>query len=202
MTRRCGMTRIVQSEVEPFYFHYPAGATIVTSHARGRDNAMAVAWHTAVSHHPGYYLVSLSPKRFTHELIVESGEFVVNFIPSEKGKLVALVAGCSGRDVDKFSAFQIAADPGSRVKAPVLTDAFAAYECRLVERHTYGDHDLFVGEVLAVQWEDSAFQSGGRLDLERVSPIVYMGEDHYATASQTFHLDRQALTQAALEALH
>ncbi len=101
------MSKIVQSQADTFYYHYPAAATIVTSHARGRDNAMAVAWHTAVSHHPGIYLVSLSAKRFTHELIVESGEFVVNFMPREKGELVALVAACSGRDVDKFRAFEI-----------------------------------------------------------------------------------------------
>ncbi len=194
------MSKIVAAEVDPFYFHYPAGATIVTSHARGRDNAMAVAWHSAVSRKPPFYLVSISPKRFTHGLVVESGEFVVNFMPREKGKLVALVGGCSGSEVDKFRTFQIAARPGSRVKAPVLADAYAAYECRVVGRHTYGDHDLFVGEVLAVQWEASAFKSDGKLDLERVHAIVYMGEDNYATVAGIAHLDRKALVQAALEA--
>ena len=193
------MTKTVRSEVDPFYFHYPAGATIVTSHARGRDNAMAVAWHTAVSHDPSYYAVSISPKRFSHGLIMESGEFAVNFMPYEKGDLVALVAGCSGRDVDKFPKFQISASPGTRVKAPVLTDAFAAYECRIVGRHPYGDHDLFVGEVLAAQWEASAFTSDGRLDLERVSPFVYMGEDRYATVARPVHLDREALVRASVE---
>lgn len=192
------MAKTVRPGVEPFYFHYPAGATIVTTHAGGRDNAMAVAWHSAVSHEPPYYLVSISAKRFTHELLVESGEFVVNFMPFEQGKLVALVAACSGRDVDKFSAFGIAADPGSRVKAPVLADAFAAYECRVADRNTYGDHDLFVAQILATQWEESAFASDGKLDLERVSPIVYMGEDSYATAARPVHLDRDALGRAAL----
>ena len=194
------MTKVVQSKVEPFYFHYPAGATIVTSHARGKDNAMAVAWHTAVSHYPPYYVVSISPKRFTHELVVASGEFAVNFVPYEKGELVALVAGCSGRDMDKFKAFQIAAHPGSQVKAPILEDAFAAYECRVVGCHTYGDHDLFIGEIVGVQWEESAFTSDGRLDLERVHPTVYYGEDWYSTAARPVYLEREALARKALEA--
>ena len=192
------MTKKVQAGVDSFYFHYPAGATIVTSHARGRDNAMAVAWHSAISREPPYYIVSISQKRFTHGLIVESGEFVINFVPYERGDLVALVAGCSGRDVDKFRSFGIAAQPGSRTKAPVLEDAFAAYECRVIGCHTYGDHDLFVGEVLAVHWEASAFTGEGWLDLERVSPIVYMGEDRYATATRLEHLDRKALVRQAL----
>ena len=193
------MSKIVQSEIDNYYFHYPAGATIVTSHANGRDNAMAVAWHGAVSHHPPLYYVSISPRRFTHQLLVESGEFVVNFMSQEKGELVAMVAGCTGRDVDKVSAFQIAGDRGSRVGALVLTDAHAAYECRVVDRRTYGDHVLFMGEVLAVQWEPSAFSNDGRLNLERASPIVYMGEDRYATAVGDVLLEREALVRAALE---
>ena len=151
---------------------------------------MAVAWHTAVSNHPPYYVVSISQKRFTHGLIVASGEFTVNFVPYEKGKLVALVASCSGEEVDKFPTFGIDATPGSQVKAPVLADAFAAYECRVVDRQTYGDHDVFVGEIAAVQWEESAFGADGRLDLDRINPIVYMGEDWYATAVNPVHVGR------------
>lgn len=196
------MAKIVRSLKDlnvPFNFHYPAGATIVTSHAHGQDNAMAVAWHTAISRNPACYAVSISPKRFTHSLIAETGEFVVNFMPAEQGELVALVASCSGRDADKFSAFQIAAHPGSQVKAPVLEKAFAAYECRVTGRHAYGDHDLFVGEVLAVQFESSLFQDNGRLNLERIAPIVYMGGDWYASLEkETFRLDRTALMDTAL----
>jgi flavin reductase (DIM6/NTAB) family NADH-FMN oxidoreductase RutF len=193
------MDKTVKSDIAPFCFHYPAGATIVTSHTHGRDNAMAVAWHTAVSREPPLYTVSISPRRFTHGLIVESGEFVVNFMPYENGELVALVAGCSGREVDKFLSFQITASPGSRVKAPVLGDAFAAYECRVVGRHSYGDHDLFVGEIQAVHWKESAFTPDGRLDLEQVDPIVYYGADRYSTTARLVHLDAKALARESLE---
>lgn len=193
------MTKTVRSDVDPFYFHYPAGATIVTSHANGRDNAMAVAWHSAVSREPPYYLVSISSKRFTHRLLVASGEFVVNFMPINRAELVALVAGCSGEDIDKFDAFQIAAQPGAIVAAPVLADAFAAYECRVEERTTYGDHDLFVARIVAVQWEESAFSEDGMLDLERVPPIVYMGGDSYSTATGREHHDREVLAKQRLD---
>jgi flavin reductase (DIM6/NTAB) family NADH-FMN oxidoreductase RutF len=125
---------------DPFNFHYPAGATVVTSHASGRDNSVAVAWHTAISRYPAIYAVSISHKRFSHGLIAETGEFVVNFMPVEHAELVALVAGCSGRNVDKFDAFQIAALRGSQVETPVLEDVFAAYESRVTGRHAYGDH--------------------------------------------------------------
>jgi flavin reductase (DIM6/NTAB) family NADH-FMN oxidoreductase RutF len=184
------VTKTVRFEIDRFYFHYPAGATIVTSSAGGRANAMAVAWHTAISQDPPLYLVCISPNRYSHGLVLQSGEFVVNFMSGEQGVLVAAVAGCSGKDIDKFDAFSIAANPGSQVQAPVLNDAYAAYECRVVDRRSYGGHDLFVGEIVAAQWEPSAFREGSILDLEHRQPIVYLGDDYYATASQVVHLER------------
>ena len=192
------MTKIAGADVDPFYFHYPAGATIVTTHANGRNNAMAVAWHTAVSREEPYYLVSISAKRYTHELLVASGEFVVNFMPIDQSEIVALVAGCSGKDVDKFDAFGISSKPGSEVAAPVLEDAFAAYECRVEDQSTFGDHDLFVARIVAAQWEESAFKDDGMLDLERISPIVYMGGDTYSTATGGVRHDREVLAKETL----
>lgn len=186
------MSKVVQVSVDQFYFHYPAGATIVTSYANGKQNAMAVAWHTAVSREPPYYAVAISPKRYTHWLIMESGEFVVNFMPGDKAELVAAVAGCSGRDIDKFAAFGIRSSPGSQVRAPVLTDALAAYECRVTGRLPCGDHDLFTGNVLAVQYEPSAYAEGVLLELDGREPILYMGADYYARAVGRTFVERKA----------
>jgi len=192
------MDKTVQFELGQFYCHYPALATIVTSHAHGRDNAMAVAWHTAVCRKPPHYAIAIARKRFTHALIAESGEFTVNFMPYESGELLALTGGCSGAEVDKFKSFKIAAKPGVKVAAPVLDDAIAAYECRLVNRHPYGDNDLLVGAIVAAHWEESAFAVGRGLDVERRPPIVYMGEDRYGTATKVVHLEREKLVKAAL----
>ena len=138
------LTKTVLTSIDRYYFHYPSGATIVTSQNDGKTNAMAVAWHTAMSHHPPYYLVSISPNRYSHSLITESREFVINFMKASKGELVAAVAGCSGRDVDKFAEFGIDWTEGCQVQAPVLVDSIAAYECKVINVTTLGDHDLFV----------------------------------------------------------
>ncbi len=190
----------MQSHVDHFYYHYPAVATIVTSHADGRDNAMGVAWHTAISRDPPIYCVSISSKRFTHGLIKASGEFVVNFMPWEKRELVAKVAGCSGKDVDKFRAFAIAAQPGNEVAAPVLADAYAAYECRVMEGLTLGDHDLFVGKIVAVHWDESVFTNDEMADPEQTHPVLYLGGDYYAMATGSVPMDRTALAKAVVEA--
>jgi len=184
------IVRLLESLDTPFNFQYPTGATIITSRVGDRDNAMAAAWHTAISRTPAFYGISISPKRFTHDLISESGEFVVNFMPFAQGRTVALVAGCSGYNVAKIETFNIPTKQGSEVGAPVLTDAFASYECRVVGKHQYGDHDLFVGQVLVVHYDPAQFLTDGRLDLEQVQPIVYLGRDWYAsTGTNHAHLE-------------
>ncbi len=88
------LTRSAKS-LEEFCGYYPTLATIVTAKSNGRENAMAVAWHAIVSTNPPAYGVSVSPKRFTHGLITESGKFAVNFLPAEETELIAAVGGCS-----------------------------------------------------------------------------------------------------------
>ncbi|MFH1602633.1 MAG: flavin reductase family protein [Pseudomonadota bacterium] len=195
------MPKAVQLQHDQYYYHYPAVATIVTSHADGNDNAMAVAWHTAISREPPIYGVSISPKRYTHGLIVASGEFVVNFVPWEKRELVAKVAGCSGREVQKFQAFGIAVASGKAVQVPVLADAYAAYECRVMEQRVMGDHDLFVGSIVAVHWNGETLNKGNMLDPEQAHPVLYLGGDCYATAKGNVLLDRVALAKAAAGAV-
>ena len=75
------MARVSIEGVGEFYHHYPRVAAIVTVHARDKDNAMTVAWHCSLSMSPPLYGVSISPKRFTLELILEAKEFGVNFMP-------------------------------------------------------------------------------------------------------------------------
>jgi flavin reductase (DIM6/NTAB) family NADH-FMN oxidoreductase RutF len=179
--------------VGEFYHHYPKVAAIVTVHARGKDNAMAVAWHSSISLNPPLYGISISPRRFTYELILEAGEFGVNFMPMEKAELIASVGGSSGREVDKFHRFQIAKEKPLKTSVPILEDAYASYECKLVEHKTYGDHVWVVGEILASHFEEELFTREQLLDLKCVSPALYLGGELYTTAAKDTiqYLDRK-----------
>ncbi len=169
-----------------FHHHYPKLAVIVTSHAQGRDNAMAVAWFSSVSQKPPMMGISVTSKRFTFEQIMESGEFGINFISLEKAELVAATGGCSGRDVDKFERFNLEKEQSLVTNVPILKDAYAAYECKLVANHTYGDHEWLVGEVVATHYEESSVTSDGHIDLMAVNPAIFMGAElYYSTDPNT-----------------
>ena len=186
------MNKVITEGFGAFSQHYPRVAAVVTAQARGKANAMAVAWHLFISTNPPLYGISISPKRFTYELIVDSKEFGVNFLPLEMAELVAAVGGISGREMDKFQRFNIALDEPVKTTAPILTDAYAAYECKLVDDKLYGDHRLLVGEIVAVHWLEDAFTPEEVLNSDNTNPALYLGQDFYLTTAKNTirHIDR------------
>lgn len=177
-----------------FSYQYPRLVVVVTSHAGGKSGAMTAAWHSPISVRPPLYGISISPGRNTHALIVEGKEFGVNFLPYEKAKLMAAVGGSTGREVDKFEAFGIDREEPLKTSVPLLKDAYAAYECKLVDHRPYGDHDWMIGEVVATHILDEAYDAHGVLDVARFNPALYLGSDFYVTTSKESleHLDRRA----------
>jgi flavin reductase (DIM6/NTAB) family NADH-FMN oxidoreductase RutF len=175
---------IVEGIGEAYYHHYPRIAAVITSKSRGKSNAMTAAWHMPVSFKPPIFCVSISAKRVSHKMIMESGSFGVNFLPIGKVDIVAGVGGTHGNEVDKFALFKIDTDEETKLGVPVLKDAYAAYECKLTDSKLYGDHYLLVGEIVATHKLDAAFDENGRLDYNGFFPILYTGNDEYVTVEK------------------
>ena len=187
------MAKVIDEGAGAFYHHYPSVVAIITAHAKGKDNAMAAAWHMPISFNPPRYGVSISPKRFTYQLIVDSKEFGVNFLPFEAAEIAASVGGSKGEEMDKFQRFNIARDKPARTAVPILKAAYAAYECKLVDDRDYGDHRLLVGEIVAAHRLKEVFAPEETLDLNKVSPTLYLGHEVYVTTSRNTvkNLDRE-----------
>ncbi len=165
-----------------FYFHYPFPVAIVVVKGEDKVNLMSVVWHTQLSFDPPLYGVSISPKRYTFGVLRETKQFTVNFVDFEFMEIVAFVGGTSGRDIDKAATFDIPLKDGIVVDVPVLEEAYAAYECELKEERTFGDHTLFVGEIVGVHYNEDLFE--GELfvpRIEEIKPVLYAGKDIYLT---------------------
>lgn len=178
------MPRIATDEIRHFGQHYPKLTVIVTASAGGSDNAMTAAWHSSISLKPPLYGVAIAPQRYTYRLIKESGEFGINFIPFDKASLATSVGSTSGEALDKFERLGIKKEKPIKTGAPLLADAYAAYECRLVDDRTYGDHLWVVGEIVAVHVLEEAFTAAKVLDLEKMRPLLYLGANLYVSTDR------------------
>jgi flavin reductase (DIM6/NTAB) family NADH-FMN oxidoreductase RutF len=65
---------------------------------------------------------------------------------------------------------------------PILEGAYAAYELELVEVRPFGDHDLFVGRVVAVWEEEGLLDEKGR-PLPGLS-LLYYGKGLYGRPAE------------------
>ena len=160
-----------------YYYHYPTVVAIIVTKIEDRVNLMSVAWHTQLSFDPPLYGVSISPKRFTHKLLKKSKEFTLNFLEYDDYEIAAFVGRSSGFDVDKVSVFDIELSEGRLVDVPIISRAYAVYECEVVDMKDYGDHTFFVGRILGVHYREDAFEN----NLPNVNTLLYLGSDTYTT---------------------
>jgi len=124
------------------------GVYVVTTRLGDRVNGMTAAWVSQVSLKPLLLMAAIAPARYSHDLIRESGVFAVNVLTREQVDLGKRFGFQSGRRVDKFAGLDyLTATTG----APILPQAHAFIDLKLVDTFTAGDHTLFVGEVVEAQ---------------------------------------------------
>ncbi|MBN2583853.1 MAG: flavin reductase family protein [Planctomycetes bacterium] len=139
----------------------------------GKNNIITIAWTGVLCSQPPLISVAIRPGRFSLTMLEENGDFVVN-LPSAGSALHADLCGCiSGRDHDKFAEAGWTPIDASQVNAPIIKECPLALECRTKQRLVLGSHELFIGEVLAVQAHEELLDANGRLLVEDAEPLAY-----------------------------
>lgn len=129
---------------------YPEPVVLVTTRsAAGNPNVMAVGWVTIVSDEPLMFGLGIDDAAYTLELIRETRQFVVAFPSAAMGRSVLHAGSCHGRGRDKIAEAGLAVQEGVKVKAPLVAEAVANFECELVDIFQPGDCPLVVGKVVA-----------------------------------------------------
>lgn len=159
---------------------YPRNTVLVSCVDRtGKANIITLAWSMPLSHNPPLVGVSIAPERYSHRLIEQTGEFVVNVPTMEIVKETLWCGKVSGRDEDKFGLARLTPMPAERVKAPIIKECVAHLECKLSKQVEIGDHTLFVGEVVAAHVDRGVFTR--KYDLAKVKPVYHAGGDEFVT---------------------
>lgn len=159
---------------------YPLPAVLVTvCDKEGNKNVFTVAWAGTICTNPPMLSISVRPSRFSHHMLCETGEFVVNLTTERLTKATDYCGVVSGRDVDKFAKCRLLTENASYVKAPLLKDSPVNIECRVTERKNLGSHDMFIADVLAVHVDEAYMDGSGRFDLAKAAPIVYSHGEYF-----------------------
>ena len=169
-------------EVNPQYAYrllHPMHTLLVTCVGKaGKPNVTTIAWAMPTSTNPPLVAVSISPQRYSHGLIQESQEFIINVPTLELLQSVYACGSFSGRSFDKFKKASLTQVPAKKVKAPAIRECIAHLECTVEDQFTTGDHTVFVGKVEAAYANPGVFTE--RYILEATRMLYHAGGNNFA----------------------
>jgi len=153
---------------------YPMPTVLVSCGTGERANIITLAWAGTLSSSPPVVGIGVRPSRHSHGLIKDVGEFVVNLPRADQLKWADYCGMVSGRDEDKWAACGFTPVPAAEVQVPLIAECPVGIECRVSQFLSLGSHDLFLGEVVAVQVDEAVLDERGRLDYDKARPFAYL----------------------------
>ena len=137
----------------------PYGLYVLTAEGKdGKVAASTVNWVTQTAFQPPLVVVGVKADSGAHHIIKERGCFALNFLGKDQKAQAFTFFKPLEREGD-----MIGGQPfrKGQLGTPILENAPAFIECKLVDTLEKGDHSIFVGEV---QDAGVAAQPAGRPD--------------------------------------
>lgn len=157
----------------------PVPPALISCGTMAKPNVMTAAWTGIICTEPTLVYVSIRPTRYSNELIRQSGEFVINVPTVALAKAVDLCGVKSGREVNKFALAELTPQACAKVKAPQIGEAPVSLECKVKEITSFGTHDMFLAEVVAVNADEALINKSGALDLQKAGLLAYAHGFYY-----------------------
>lgn len=151
---------------------YPVPVMLITTGGE-HPNVMTSNRIASCSAEPPRLSISVRPARYSHQLIQETGEFVVNLPRPDQQMLTDYVGVVTGREEDKIAIAGLKLAPATKLKTPLLADCPVNIECTVEHTLDLDSHTLFIGRVLAVHVEESLLDAQGDVDLALAHGLIY-----------------------------
>lgn len=147
---------------------FATGVTIVTATVDGVDHAMTASSFVSLSLEPPLVLVCVERESRFHEAITAVEHWGVSVLGEDQVDCARWFA-TRGRPLE--GQLDRVAHHRGEAGVALIDGAIAQVECRTVEHHPAGDHDIVIGEVLTLSSGEG-------------SPLMYF-RGHYRALGQT-----------------
>lgn len=158
----------------------PVPPAIVSCASGDKTNLITVAWTGILSTVPPRTYISVRPQRFSHGLISESREFVINLCTAPLARAADFCGMYTGAKVDKLARLGLHAIPSAEVACPSLAESPLSLECRVFDVMHLGSHDMFLADIVAVTVEEGLIAENGKLRLDRADLCAYAHGEYFA----------------------
>lgn len=165
---------------KPGTFIYPVPSVMVScGNKEGIQNIITVSWTGTICTEPAMNYVSIRKERFSHSLIQESGEFVINLTTEALSYATDFCGVKSGRDCNKFSQLNLTPHLGNLRYAPYIKECPVSIECIVTECLSLGSHDMFMARVLDIIVDEKYMDENGKFHFAKANPICYSHGNYF-----------------------
>lgn len=159
---------------------YPLPVVMVSCNRKGeKPNIVTVAWTGTICSDPAMVSISVRPERYSHDIIEETGEFVINLVTKDLTYATDYCGVRSGRDVDKFKEMNLTTLPSKMIDAVGIEESPVNIECKVVEVKKLGSHDMFIAEVVNVTVDDRYMDENNKFNLNDSDLVAYSHGEYF-----------------------
>ena len=159
---------------------YPLPAVMVSvSDGEGNDNIITVAWAGTICSDPAMVSISIRKERYSHDIIKESGEFVINLTTKKLCRVTDYCGVKSGKDTDKFKDMHLTPEKSVKINAPAIKESPVNIECKVKDIVELGSHDMFLAEVTAVSVNPKYMDEKGKFHLNDIGLTAYSHGEYF-----------------------
>jgi len=158
----------------------PVPAVLVSCGDMEKSNVFTVAWTGIINSTPAKTYISVRKERFSHQIIKETGEFILNLTTRDLVRATDFCGVKSGRNTDKFKLMNLSKQDANEVKCPIIGESPVSIECRVTDIIELGTHDMFIADILCVDVSENLVDNVGRLELDKADLIAYSHGEYFA----------------------
>jgi flavin reductase (DIM6/NTAB) family NADH-FMN oxidoreductase RutF len=126
----------------------PGPIVLVSSAHDGETNIMTLGWQTVMEFTPSLVGCVIAGSNHSFELVRRSGECVINVPTTALTDAVVGIGNSTGAEINKFETFKLTCDTAQRVKAPLIRECHANFECKLADDSLIDKYNFFIFEVI------------------------------------------------------
>ena len=170
----------MRKSFKPGTLHAPLPAVMATVGTLEEPNIITVAWTGILSSDPARTYISVRPSRYSHKLLSERGEFVINLTTEALAYATDYAGIYTGAKVNKFEKLGLTAIASECVAPPTIKESPLALECRVFEVLRFGTHDVFMADIVNVSCDESLLDERGKICFDRAGLMAYAHGEYYS----------------------
>ena len=145
-------------------------------------NIITIAWTGIINSHPAKTYISVRPERHSHDIIKETGEFVINLTSSDLIRKCDSCGVYTGKKVDKFKKYNLTPEypENKEVKCPMIAESPVSICCKVDQIIPLGSHDMFIADIVGVYIDESLIDENNRINYEKASLVSFTHGGYYA----------------------